>query len=96
MDYIPFLPTFSRDYYGLELIHNAVVIAESAVRWTQQKLNRVMVVNRNTVNLSYVINFEGGSLRRTRRSAPRPKVGRQHVFHSDHNSRRQTPCCDLV
>lgn len=27
MDYIPFLPTFSRDYYGLELIHNAVVIA---------------------------------------------------------------------
>lgn len=32
MDYIPFLLTFSRDYYGLELIHNAVVIAESAVR----------------------------------------------------------------
>lgn len=30
--YSPILPTFSRGCFGLGLIHNAVVIAESAVR----------------------------------------------------------------
>lgn len=98
--YSPTLPALSRGCYGPGSIHNAVVIAEPAIRLTQAETESGFgkpeyreLELRNTFCRHNLRAPAGGraGLRRDRKSDIDMYISTQST-----NSRRQTLCCDLV